>query len=168
MMVPHSLHVPEQLISQVHAVFRAIDKPPLELPGSESPIAFTPPAEHGQWRSSENFLCRVLPHRKPAAALAEVAASLRNRLISICPMAGGLVIRLLPQSQRQAWMWSSLPATGLQSAPSRVNVRTTCLGTKLCATHCLCQLLICRRSTMRLLNCQHDCSRDASISSFGM
>jgi hypothetical protein len=127
--------------------------------GAKSPIAFTPPAERGQWRSSENFLCKVLAHRKPAAALAEVAARLRDRLISIRSMAGGLVIRLLPQYQYQTWMWSSLPATGLQSALSRVNVKTTCLVAKLCATHCLCQLPICCRSAMRLLNCQHDCSR---------
>lgn len=53
---------------------------------------------------------------KPAAVLAEVTARLRNPLISIQVMAGGLVIRHPPWSQCQAWMWSSLPATGLQSA----------------------------------------------------
>ena len=39
-MVPHSLHIPEQLIYHVHAVFGAIDKPPLDLPGSEEPNCF--------------------------------------------------------------------------------------------------------------------------------
>ncbi|XPS67791.1 hypothetical protein M3J09_000088 [Ascochyta lentis] len=53
--------------------------------GAKSPIAFTPPAYRGRWRSSESFTCRVLAHGKPAAALAEVAALLRDRLIPFDP-----------------------------------------------------------------------------------
>lgn len=71
------------------------------------------------------------------------------------------MIPFLSQYQYQTWMWSSLPATGLQSALYRVNLRT---AAKLCATHCLCQLPIFRRSAIALLNCQHDCSRDALTS----
>jgi len=56
----------------------------------------------------------------PAAALAEVAARLRDRLLSSIPLAEGLVIRLLAQYQYQTWMWSSLPATDLQPALYRV------------------------------------------------
>ena len=114
-----SLHIPEQLLNcslMFMQSFAPLTNHRSTCQGPKSPIAFPPPADRGQWRSSKNFLCRFLAHRKPAAVLAEVTARLRNPLISIQVMAGGLVIRHPPRSQCQAWMWSSLPATGLQSA----------------------------------------------------
>lgn len=95
-MVPHSMHIPGHLVHHVHASFCAIDRLLLNLPGSEEPNCFHSTCLPWPVAASDKFTCRVLAHRTPAAALAEVAASLRDSLISIRTMAGGLVMRLLP------------------------------------------------------------------------
>ena len=95
-MVPHSLHIPQHLVHLVHASFCTIDRLPLNLPGSAEPNYFHSTCLPWPVAASENFTCRVLAHRNPAAALADVAASLRDSLISIRTMAEGLVMRLLP------------------------------------------------------------------------
>ena len=96
MLVPHSLHIPEHLVYHVHAVFGTVDRLPLYLPGSEEPNCFHSTCLPWPVAASEDVVCRVLAHRNPAAALAEVTASLRDGLISIRTMAEGLVMRLLP------------------------------------------------------------------------
>lgn len=82
LLVPHSLHIPQQLFSHVHAVSRAIDKPIARLArvrGAQL-LSLHLPTVAGGGLARTSFA--EFAHRKPAAALAEVAVWLRDPLLS--------------------------------------------------------------------------------------